>query len=958
MADMKPLKLTIENINSLRGRHTIDFTSGNLAGCGLFAIIGPTGSGKTTILDAITLALYGQACRYGGKSSPADVMTTNTASSEATLLFTCADVTYEASWRLRRARGLADGALQPVEMVLKRIAKDGSITVLAEQLTRMKTEVDQILGINYEQFQRVALLPQGEFDRFLTAKDDERTQILEKLTGTAKYREIGEAIRKAFKQASSASKSLRDYISGLQFNLLDPKAQLEKTERLAALDVLVPTVKKDADDLAARAKSAEDYVNALGSNFRYTAALLDAQNALKVHQPQVARLTRFRALKPVFDAHRDKANAIARLTKAEGDHKVAVTTAGQASSLAAVTRAQVLRYGRESMRTGLLAASGAAEAIGWVPFASISDAIATIQPIAAELNAIRVELPQVARSKSDADQAWQQLWKQMTQVQSVVEAAGLDAEPVDQRERKTAAKAVERACTSMLATLNDQVTRERRTVDALMQSVASLSKVAELEERLVEGNDCPLCRQVITNVPAKGTSATELAETKAQMIATEAELKRLERQVQEARVLQAGLSGANGRIGVWDADVVRAAKDASTLDAFIKAVKLPASVRDVTGIDGHLNTLTHVLTYSAAEALLRRVQADGRDANDVAAGEQALPNWTSMEKAVEVYSRHIDALTMAESAVSAAWGQVVQQTAVAKAANEFFDAQLVANEVSDAAELDAVFLTDAKCKDIETQREKLIGSERELDGKLSEVRQKITELEAVVPPLPATRELVDALVVDAQAKRQASDDAIAAQASVKGKLKEDENVRSQLLELERQRGKQKVSENRWELLDEKFGGDKLTRLVQRIGMDALIGYANQRLQSFSNRYQLRGVDTDGLEILVVDRRNLDATRATSSLSGGEKFLTSLSLALGLSDIASWSARIDSLFIDEGFGTLDAETLETALWALQMLRTDSGRHVGIISHVGALQERLQARIVVQPNGDGTSSLCVN
>ena len=927
---MKPLKLTIENINSLRGRHTIDFTTGNLAGCGLFAIIGPTGSGKTTILDAITLALYGQACRYGGKSSPADVMTTNTASSEATLLFTCADVTYEASWRLRRARGLADGALQPVEMVLKRIAKDGSITVLAEQLTRMKTEVDQILGINYEQFQRVALLPQGEFDRFLTAKDDERTQILEKLTGTAKYREIGEAIRKAFKLASAASKSLRDNISGLQISLLDPAEQLAKTERLAVLDVLVPTVKKDADELAARAKSADDYVNALGSNVRYTAALLDAQNALKVHQPQVERLTRFRALKPVFDAHRDKANAIARLTKAEVDHKVAVTTAGQAASLAAVTRAQVLRYGRESMRTGLLAASEAAEAIGWVPFPSISDAIATIQPIAAELNAIRVALPQVARSKSDADQAWQQLWKQMTHVQSVVEAAGLDAEPVDQREREMAAKAVERAYTSMLATLSDQVTRERRTVDALMQSVASLSKVAELEERLVEGNDCPLCRQVVTNVPAKGTSATELDETKALLMATQAELKRLESRVQKAGVLQAGLSGANGLIGVWD----------------------------VTGIDGHLNTLTHVLTYSAAEALLRRVQADGRDANDVAAGEQALPNWTSMEKAVEVYSRQIDALTKAESAVSAAWDQVVQQTAGAKAANEFFDAQLVANEVSDPAELDAVFLTDTECKAIEAQRETLIGSERELAGKLSEVRKKIAELEAVVPPLPATRELVDALVADAQAKRQASNDAIAEQSSVAETVNKDAKVRLQLAELERQLGEKTTSESRWKLLDEKFGGDKLTRLVQRIGMDALVGYANQRLQSFSNRYQLRGVDTDGLGILVVDRRNLDATRATSSLSGGEKFLTSLSLALGLSDIASRSARIDSLFIDEGFGTLDAETLETALSALQLLRTDSGRQVGIISHVGALQERLQARIVVQPNGDGTSKLSVS
>jgi DNA repair exonuclease SbcCD ATPase subunit len=610
------------------------------------------------------------------------------------------------------------------------------------------------------------------------------------------------------------------------------------------------------------------------------------------------------------------------------------------------------------MRTGLLAASGAAEAIGWGPFSSISDAIAAIQPIATELNAIRVALPQAARSKSDADEAWQQLWKQMTQVQSVVEAAGLDREPVDQRDRETAAKAVERAYTSMLANLNDQVTRERRTVDAHMQSVASLSKVAELEERLVQGDDCPLCRQIVTNVPAKGTSATEQAETKALLTAAQAELKRLESRVQKAGVLQAGLSGANGLIGVWEAAVVRAAMDASTLDTSINAINLSPSIRDVSGIDGHLNTLTNVLSYSAAEALLRRVQADGRDANDVTAAEQATPVWTSMEKAVEVYSRHIDALTKAESAVSAAWDQVVQQLAGAKSATESYDSQLVAHAVVDPAELDSVFLTDAECKSIEAQRERLIGSEREVAGKLSEVRKTIAELEAVVPPLPATRELVDALRLNALATRQAADSAIAEQSSVGEALKKDANVRSQLLELERQLGEQVVSESRWKLLDEKFGGDKLTRLVQRIGMDALVGYANQRLQSFSNRYQLRGVDTDGLGILVVDRRNLDATRATSSLSGGEKFLTSLSLALGLSDIASRSARIDSLFIDEGFGTLDAETLETALSALQLLRTDSGRQVGIISHVGALQERLQARIVVQPNGDGTSRLSVS
>ena len=955
---MKPLKLTIENINSLRGRHTIDFTAGNLAGCGLFAIIGPTGSGKTTILDAITLALYGQACRYGGKSSPADVMTTNTASSEATLLFSSGDMTYEASWKLRRARGAADGALQPVEMVLKRIATDGSITVLAEQLTRMKAEVDQILGINYDQFQRVALLPQGEFDRFLTAKDDERTQILEKLTGTAKYREIGEAIRKAFRQAAAGSKTLRDNITGLQIGLLTPDDLTAKTERLKALDVLVPKAKQEADDLAARAKSAEDYIRAIGLSTRYTTDLTTAQESLKAHQPQVARLTRFRALKPVFDARRDQSGAMARLTKAEADHKTAVTNANQAATLAAITRAQVLHYGRETMRTGLLAASGAADAIGWKPFASISDAISAVQPIATELNSISAALPQVARSKADAEKAWQQLWIKMTEVPTVVEAAGLESEPVAQVDRENSAKAVERAYTSMLANLDDQVTRERRTVDALLQTIASVSKVAELEEQLERGMDCPLCRQVVVAVPAKGTSAAELASAQTALSAAQTELKRLENRVQKAGLLQAGLSGDNGLIGMWKAAAARAASDVATLDASLKAANLTPDIQHVAGIGGHLAALTNVLSYSAAEALLRQVQSDGRDANDVAAAEQPAPAWTSMEKAVEVYNRRVDDVTKAESTLSAAWEQVLQQTAAVKLASDTFTEQLVEHSVGDSAELDAVILTDSECRNIEMQREMLVSDERVLTGKLQEVRQSLALLQAIQPPLPATRELVDALMSDAQATRKASNDAIAEQSSVAGTIDNDAKVRSELAELERQLGEKTTSEGRWKLLDDKFGGDKLTRLVQRIGMDALVGYANQRLQSFSNRYQLRGVDTDGLGILVVDRRNLDATRATSSLSGGEKFLTSLSLALGLSDIASRSARIDSLFIDEGFGTLDAETLETALSALQLLRTDSGRQVGIISHVGALQERLQARIVVQPNGDGTSKLTVS
>jgi exonuclease SbcC len=957
MADMKPIKLTIENINSLRGRHTIDFTAGNLAGCGLFAIIGPTGSGKTTILDAITLALYGQACRYGGKSSPTDVMTTNTAISEATLLFACGDTTYEASWRLRRARGAVDGALQSPEASLKRVLRDGSIEVIAEQVVKARAAAESILGLNFEQFQRVALLPQGEFDRFLTAKDDERTQILEKLTGTGKYREIGEAIRKAFKQAASASKSLRDNITGLQISLLEPDDLKVKTERLATLNVLVPTAKKEADDIAARAKSAADYIKAIKAEVSLNAELTTAQASVKAHQPNVDRLARFRTLKPVYDAKRDLAGAKARLTRAETDHKSAIETASQAAAVVAVTRAQVLRYGRETMRNGLITASRAAEAIGWQPFASISDAIAVIQPIAQDLNAIRTALPQVGRSKADAEKAWQLLWQKMTEVPTIVEAAGLDAEPETMAARGAAASAVERAYSSMLANLDDQVARERRTVDALIQSIASLSKVAELEQQLQNGKDCPLCRQIVVSAPATGTSATELIDANAKLSGAQTELKRLESRVNRAGILHASLTNDNGLIANWKAATARTASDASQLNATLQAVNLSPDVQNIANIDDHLAALINVLTYTAAEVLLRRVQADGRDANDVAAAEQPAPTWASMEKAVEVYTRQIDTLTKADSAVSSALEQVAQQTSAVKLATELYNAQLAEHQVANPTELDAISLTDNEWRTIESQRETLISAERLLVGNLQNVRQTLAILEAVQPPLPSTQERVDALAAEATAKRQASNNAIAEQSSLGEAVNNDAKIRSQLLDLERQLGEKAISESRWKLLDEKFGGDRLTRLVQRIGMDALLGYANQRLQSFSNRYQLRGVDTDGLGILVVDRRNLDATRVTSSLSGGEKFLTSLSLALGLSDIASRSARIDSLFIDEGFGTLDAETLETALSALQMLRTDTGRQVGIISHVGALQERLQARIVVQPNGDGTSKLVV-
>lgn len=166
----------------------------------------------------------------------------------------------------------------------------------------------------------------------------------------------------------------------------------------------------------------------------------------------------------------------------------------------------------------------------------------------------------------------------------------------------------------------------------------------------------------------------------------------------------------------------------------------------------------------------------------------------------------------------------------------------------------------------------------------------------------------------------------------------------------------------WIKLNEMIGsasGDKFAKFAQGITLDQLIYLANKHLQILSPRYELqRSSDSSKLlEIEIIDGFQGDVVRPVSTLSGGESFIVSLSLALGLSALASQKISIDSLFLDEGFGTLDSDSLELALNALNQLQS-SGKMVGVISHVEALKERIPLQIKVIPKGDGTSVLSLN
>jgi exonuclease SbcC len=190
-------------------------------------------------------------------------------------------------------------------------------------------------------------------------------------------------------------------------------------------------------------------------------------------------------------------------------------------------------------------------------------------------------------------------------------------------------------------------------------------------------------------------------------------------------------------------------------------------------------------------------------------------------------------------------------------------------------------------------------------------------------------------------------------------LAQDDAARERLAEGRRELQLRQLEEQRWQDLADQIGsakGDKFSQFAQGLTLSHLARLANLRLKQLTNRYSILKTPNRNLELQIIDHDQADTVRPMASLSGGESFLVSLALALGLSELAGYKARIESLFIDEGFGTLDPESLNTALDALERLQ-HSGKMIGIISHVADLKDRIGTQIRVQPVAGGNSTVRV-
>src|SRR5690606_30430882 len=245
---MKILKIEFRNINSLKDTHLIDFTGSPFTTGSLFAITGPTGSGKSTILDVISLALFNHVPRLGKISKKeilekGAILTRNQKEAFARVTYECKSGVYTSEWNISTAR---TGSLRDYEM---QISKEPTGELLDLKKSDVPGKNEQLIGLNYNQFIKSVLLAQGEFSRFLQAKKDERGELLEKITGTGIYRQLGRRTFEKFREVNQYIQNQQDAVAVIQQELLEEEQLLEYTAQLAKKEKTCEPLEKEITTL-------------------------------------------------------------------------------------------------------------------------------------------------------------------------------------------------------------------------------------------------------------------------------------------------------------------------------------------------------------------------------------------------------------------------------------------------------------------------------------------------------------------------------------------------------------------------------------------------------------------------------------------------------------------------------------------------------------------------------------
>ena len=909
---MRPLKLTLSAFGPYAAETVLELAK--LGRGGLYLVTGDTGAGKTTLFDAITYALYDHSsggvregamlrCKYAGPKTPTFV--------ELEFEVNGQRYTVRRNPEYQRPKNRGEGmTTEKADATLT--YSDGRPPVTkAKDVT---AAVQEIIGLDYSQFCQIAMIAQGQFTKLLNASTEERSRIFRKLFRTQRYARLQERLQAESaalsQQRTTQNAKLDSLLSGIRFSPDDPDA-----DALAALNAQTEpeTALALLEGLLARQQAAQETVAAA---LKDTEAKLDevqrqlgaAQQARQLAAQLAAKQAELTAALPVLEAAR------AESARHAGDAAQLDVLAGQVTqaqtALAAYNELDALCHQQQAARDAAQLAAAKAKAKR-TQLAALDTALAAAEK---ELTALE-DAPTRLLALQNREKELAQRSTALTTLNQRLAACQQQAQKAHRAQDayRTASEAKEQA-------------HARR--DALDKAFLD-AQAGLLAQALAEGAPCPVCGSV--HHPAKA-QLPHTAPTQAQVDAAKQEAEKADALAQTAS------TAAQSALAAADEARRSLRRDAESL--LPERFTSPDGTVQLTfkGMNAVLTEEACALHAAQAEcvAALRQAEADCARRTALEADRQAksrqrpaLEQQAAAARAALPYPQRAEAQT-ALNALEAS--RTALRTGMERAQHSLKQAE------------QAYAAAKAAVDALQTQQ-----ATAETTGPAQPLEFLQAEQARLAAARTALREQAQQLAAQRLPNRAAAE-----------KYRTAAEARTQL-------------EQRWQwvsALAATAGGTltskqkiKLEAYIQMNYLDRILRHANTRLmQMTAGQYELERIGAEnqrsqsGLDLGIIDHYN-GTRRSVKTLSGGESFKASLALALGLSDEVQSTAggiRLDTLFLDEGFGSLDDESLEQAMRVLAGL-TEGDRLVGIISHVGALKDRIDRQVVVRKARTGGSTV---
>ena len=964
---MRPLRLTVDGFTSFRERQEIDFRE-----LDLFVITGPTGSGKTSILDAVALALYGMVPRAGQRDLK-ELISLGASQVQVQLDFRVGDDEYRVARRIRR-QGRQDATLERIE------GDDAFPEVERGGVKAVNERVVEILGLDYPSFTTAVLLPQGAFASFLKGDVKERRNILIRLLDLDRFRRAGGLARERASGLRTAVEA-REELIAREYADATPAMLAETRERSETAAKAAERVEAALDEARAQLSQREE-TDARRSE------VLDAADTLQTQEAELAAL----------------AAELAEKGGRDEETRNALRSAERARSEAREARDRARAAWRETMEEtgdeGLLAQLQAAAE-------TLSEAAREIDRRSEELatNAAALEegeaeaqlLRERQASADEAETAAAKAREAATEGRQAAEEALRVARRADElgRQHEAKAKALERLRSEVDAaeSRRAEAGRERDRRDRELRVTETAHRAAGLRAGLAPGDECPVCGVPVEELPAtdpeiESVLATHEAAAEAareEALGAEKRLStvraRLEAEDAAAKVLDERLGALDDVRAPDQAEAVRAqaveaeSKTAAELEtARERARAIRAEVSEAKAALARVEA-THKAAEEARDGALKRVEAATERL--VAGLGEPLPD--PVGEVIEARRRRLRASTAARDAADATWETAETAYRAAEDERKTVAADLAALDRQRTEHrtllgtrrerLDRLGVAlpppaappDSVPPDTESRDRETAGLRAHADALRRAARQHAEKLASAITVLDTAIRAHAAAGIDDAASVSHLDAAAAvsaldatARAARRGADQRAQEVQQLEERLERK------AEMEAEIEDKRGRMRRFEKVARELQTNRFIGFLlDESIEDLAHRasHELKEISAGQYSLTssennfeVVDHANADEHRSVVTLSGGETFLASLALALGLAggiaDIAGHSAgaRLDAMFIDEGFGTLDPESLDQAVEALERLR-DGRRMVGIITHVPTLADRIPDGLTV-------------